>query len=68
MEAEFTEHNPRLADGIPALRTALGATRGDAPTSPRVVPLVQYDRVHKVLYHTVLFFEEKSLLAHSPFS
>eukprot|EP00037_Helgoeca_nana_P033743 m.419264 g.419264 ORF g.419264 m.419264 type:complete len:264 (+) comp31408_c0_seq1:23-814(+) len=49
MEAEFTEHNPRLADGIPALRTALGATRGDAPTSPRVVPLVQYDRVHKVL-------------------
>ena len=39
----YVEHNPRIGDGLPALRTAL------AETSPTGVAAVRYDRVHRVL-------------------
>lgn len=43
MDASFIEHNPKLTDGIPSLRAALSATLEDG------APVVQYDRVHKIL-------------------
>ena len=36
------QHNPDLADGVPAFRTALQATENR-------MPQIQYDRVHRVL-------------------
>ena len=39
----YTEHNPRIADGLEALRSALGET------VPGVGPAIQYQRVHRVL-------------------
>ncbi len=38
----FTEHNPRLEDGLPSLRAALGS-------APAQGPRVQYQRLHRVL-------------------
>ncbi len=38
----FTEHNPRLEDGLPSLRAALGSAPGQGPK-------VQYQRLHRVL-------------------
>jgi len=41
-DAPFTQHNPRIADGLAALRSALEATSGEAST-------IGYDRIHRVL-------------------
>lgn len=41
-DAPFTQHNPRMADGLPALRSALEATSGKGVT-------IQYDHIHRVL-------------------
>jgi predicted SnoaL-like aldol condensation-catalyzing enzyme len=38
----FTQHNPQLADGLSALRSALESTSGESMT-------IQYDRIHRVL-------------------
>jgi predicted SnoaL-like aldol condensation-catalyzing enzyme len=38
----FTQHNPEMADGLPALRTALEARSGDGPA-------IRYDRNHRLL-------------------
>ena len=38
----FTQHNPNLADGLPALRAAL-----ESPPDPG--PATRYDRLHRVL-------------------
>ena len=42
-DAGYTEHNPRMADGLDALRAALGAPRSSGGT------IIQYDRNHRVL-------------------
>ena len=39
--SNFTEHNPRLQDGLPALRTAL--------SNPEDGNTIQYDRIHRLL-------------------
>ena len=39
----YTEHNPHLSDGLPALRTALAQTASDGQR------LIQYDRLHRLL-------------------
>ncbi len=41
-DAHFTQHNPQMADGLPALRAALEATSGESPT-------IDYKRNHRVL-------------------
>ncbi|NNG03490.1 MAG: SnoaL-like domain-containing protein [Inquilinus sp.] len=38
----YTQHNPRLADGLPALRAAL-----ETPSDTGIT--IQYDRIHRVL-------------------
>jgi predicted SnoaL-like aldol condensation-catalyzing enzyme len=42
LDEAFAQHNPQLADGIAALRTALEATNGDGFS-------IRYDRLHRVL-------------------
>ena len=42
LDETFTQHNPILADGIAALRTALEATNADGL-------VIRYDRLHRVL-------------------
>lgn len=39
----FTEHNPRLGDGLPALHEALIAQRNDSS------PVVRYEKIHRIL-------------------
>jgi len=41
-DASFTQHSPRIVDGLPALRSALGATPEDGIT-------IEYNQVHRVL-------------------
>ncbi len=41
-DARFTQHDPRIADGLPALRAALTATSEAGRT-------IKYDRIHRVL-------------------
>ena len=41
-DAPFTQHNPQMADGVPALRLALEATSGQGTT-------IVYVRTHRVL-------------------
>ena len=41
-DAPFTQHNPGMADGLPALRSALEATSGEGFT-------IGYDRTHRIL-------------------
>ena len=38
----LTQHSPLIADGLPALRSALTAKHGSSPN-------IQYDRIHRVL-------------------
>ena len=54
--ARYTEHNPRIADGLPALRAAL-------TTSPDTGITIDYDRIHRVLAegNFVLSMSEGSL-------
>jgi predicted SnoaL-like aldol condensation-catalyzing enzyme len=42
LDEAFVQHNPRIADGIAALRAALEATYGDGFA-------IRYDRLHRVL-------------------
>ena len=41
-KGRLIQHNPRMEDGLPALREALEAVDGDRPR-------IRYDRVHRVL-------------------
>ena len=41
-EERYTEHNPRIADGLSALRSALKSTSGEGFT-------IAYDRTHRLL-------------------
>ena len=41
-EASFTQHNPRMADGLPALRSALESRSGNGFA-------IAYDHIHRVL-------------------
>ena len=41
-DERYTEHSPRIADGLPALRSALEAESDKGST-------IQYDRIHRVL-------------------
>lgn len=62
-ESDYTEHNPRLTDGLSALRTALEETGADAR-------LINYQRIHRVLAEGdfVLCVSEGSLIEnHSAF-
>ena len=61
--AQFIQHNPTIADGLPALRAALEAESGDGIT-------IEYDRLHRVLAegNFVLAVSEGSLAGvHSAF-
>ncbi|MDJ0667761.1 MAG: nuclear transport factor 2 family protein [Desulfobacterales bacterium] len=42
-EEGYTEHNPHMADGLPALRSALGERTSDG------TPLIIYNRMHRLL-------------------
>ena len=41
-DGNFTQHNPRIADGLPALRAALEAVSAQGPS-------IRYDRIHRLL-------------------
>ncbi|MHA1564185.1 MAG: nuclear transport factor 2 family protein [Alphaproteobacteria bacterium] len=41
-DAPFTQHNPRIADGMPALRSALEAKADEGST-------IEYNQIHRVL-------------------
>ncbi len=42
-DERYTEHNPRIGDGLPALRSALAEPAADSATT------IQYDRIHRLL-------------------
>lgn len=42
LDVNFTQHNPQITDGIPALRLALNDTTNEGFT-------IQYDQIHRVL-------------------
>jgi predicted SnoaL-like aldol condensation-catalyzing enzyme len=42
-DERYTEHNPRIGDGLPALRSALSEPAANSGTT------IQYDRIHRLL-------------------
>jgi len=43
VDPKYTEHNPRMSDGLPALKSALSASASGAGIS------IVYDRIHRLL-------------------